>query len=232
MQSFLTKGKCCIPAESLWLPTHPLDPGYLQAKHKTKDICSKPTSGHCDSTEEKNTTGIHSKNFPPLGLGFKTSTGQRGQNTLRADACKRFQGKLVMRVLTKIKWNPMFTKGKKGSFPRRQCCKHPLQISQDLSEASLDSCASEFSWDSCASVCSEEKGKANVEQGCPALLQGRTTPAPGLSTGSEGQWKGNSPSFPPAPSASGSCGQGRTSSWAFTALLLLSHLPPGKDLVG
>lgn len=76
MQSFLTKGKCCIPAESLWLPTHPLDPGYLQAKHKTKDICSKPTGGHCDSIEEKNTTGIHSKNFPPLGLGFKTSTGQ------------------------------------------------------------------------------------------------------------------------------------------------------------
>lgn len=53
MQSFLTKGKCCIPAESLWLPAHPLDPGYLQAKHKTKDICSKPTGGHCDSTEEK-----------------------------------------------------------------------------------------------------------------------------------------------------------------------------------
>lgn len=159
MQSFLTKGKCCIPAESLWLPTHPLDPGYLQAKHKTKDICLKPTGGHCDSIEEKNTTGVHSKNFPPLGLGFKTSTGQRGQNTLRADACKRFQGKLVMWVLTKIKLNPMFTKGKKGSFPRRQSCKHPLQISQDLSEASMDSSASEVSSSSCASVCSEGKGK-------------------------------------------------------------------------
>lgn len=154
MQSFLIKGKCCIPAESLWLPTHPLDPGYLQRKHKTRDICSKPTGGHCDSIEEKNTTGIHSKNFPPLGLGFKTSTGQRGQNTLRADACKRFQGKLVMWVLTKIKLNPMFTKGKKkkkGSFPRRQCCKHPLQISQDLSEASSGSCAS---------VSRQGKGKA------------------------------------------------------------------------
>lgn len=49
--------------------------------------------------------------------------------------------------------------------------------------------------------------------------------------GSEEQWKGNSPSIPPLLSASGSCGQGRTSSWAFTALLVPSHLSPGKNMV-
>lgn len=117
MQSFLTKGKCCIPAESLWLPTHPLDPGYLQAKHKTKDICLKPTGEHCDSIEEKNTTGIHSKNFPPLGLGFKTSTGAARPKHTESRRLQKIPREISYVRFNKNKTKSNVYKGKKRQLP-------------------------------------------------------------------------------------------------------------------